>query len=61
MYVFYTTERRVSLGSECTIDDVCDDVIASCVNDVCVCPLTHYNSNGHCGNYVIIYVIIIII
>ena len=45
------TERRVTLGSRCTVDDVCDDVSASCVDDICACPLTHYYYDGHCGNY----------
>ena len=49
--VVLMTERRVSLGSQCTIDDVCDDTSASCVNGVCECRLTHYNSRGQCGNY----------
>ena len=58
--VLCTTERRVSLGSRCTVDDVCDDVSASCVDGVCVCRLTHYVSSGRCGNYDVIIVIIII-
>jgi len=48
-------ERRISLGSQCTIDDVCDDVSASCVSGVCVCRLTHYNYNSRCGNYYTYY------
>jgi len=49
----------VSLGAQCTVDDVCDDVSALCVNNVCVCRLTHYDRNGFCGNYDVISICVL--
>ena len=51
MMMMMITERRLALGSRCVVDDVCDDVSASCIHGICECRLTHYNLDGRCGNH----------
>lgn len=43
------TGEKIPLHESCTLEDVCRDEGATCMNGYCECDLVHYDKGDSCG------------